>query len=83
MSLTRHGINKNDTGTLVKCSFEETVEILTEAAMYSQKDQIKGVSENIMLGQLAPCGTGTFDVLFDETVVNNEFIPSSPKNKKY
>jgi DNA-directed RNA polymerase II subunit RPB1 len=80
MSLTRHGINKNDTGTLVKCSFEETVEILTESAIYSQKDQIKGVSENIMLGQHAPCGTGTFDILLDENLIYDEYIPSSPKH---
>lgn len=26
---------------------------------------MKGVSENIMLGQLAPCGTGCFDLLLD------------------
>jgi DNA-directed RNA polymerase II subunit RPB1 len=82
LSLTRHSQSKADTGTLVKASFEETVEILTEAAMYSQKDQIKGVSENIMLGQLAPCGTGTFDVLLDESMLTSkEYIPSSPKRK--
>lgn len=26
---------------------------------------MKGVSENIMLGQLAPAGTGCFDLLLD------------------
>jgi DNA-directed RNA polymerase II subunit RPB1 len=67
MSITRHGINRNaDTGTLMKCSFEETVEVLTESAAYSQRDVIKGVSENIMLGQLAPFGTGMFNIMLDE-----------------
>ncbi len=81
MSLTRHGINKNDTGTLVKCSFEETVEILTESAIYSQRDIIKGVSENIMLGSQAPAGTGIVEVLLDEAMLGTkEFVPSSPKN---
>ena len=28
MAITRHGINRSDTGALMRCSFEETVEIL-------------------------------------------------------
>jgi DNA-directed RNA polymerase II subunit RPB1 len=28
MAITRHGINRNDTGALMRCSFEETVEII-------------------------------------------------------
>lgn len=70
MSMTRHGINRIETGTLMKCSFEETVEILTESAAYSQRDVIKGVSENIMLGQLAPFGTGMFDVMLNEELID-------------
>lgn len=34
-AITRHGINRVDSGPLRKCSFEETVEILLEAAVYS------------------------------------------------
>jgi DNA-directed RNA polymerase II subunit RPB1 len=70
MSITRHGINRIETGTLMKCSFEETVEVLTESAAYSQRDTIKGVSENIMLGQLAPFGTGMFNVMLNEKSVD-------------
>jgi DNA-directed RNA polymerase II subunit RPB1 len=64
-SITRHGINRLDSGPLRKSSFEETVEILLEAALHSEKDELKGVTENIMLGQLAPIGTGSFDVIVD------------------
>ena len=32
MAITRHGINRADTEALMRCSFEETVEILMEAA---------------------------------------------------
>lgn len=63
MAMTRHGINRNDIGTLTKSSFEETVDVLTESALYSLKDQIKGISENIILGQTVPCGTGIFDIV--------------------
>ncbi|KAL5997271.1 DNA-directed RNA polymerase II subunit rpb1 [Asimina triloba] len=58
MAITRHGINRNDTGPMMRCSFEETVDILLDAAMYAETDNLKGVTENIMLGQLAPIGTG-------------------------
>eukprot|EP01134_Creolimax_fragrantissima_P005297 CFRG5297T1 len=66
MSITRHGINRNDNGCLQKASFEETVEILFEAAAYGETDYLKGVTESIMLGQLAPLGTGEFDLFLNE-----------------
>ncbi|KAF9603481.1 hypothetical protein IFM89_036754 [Coptis chinensis] len=40
------------------CLFEETVDILLGAAVYAETDHLRGVTENIMLGQLAPIGTG-------------------------
>lgn len=36
-----------------------------EAAAHSEVDPMKGVSEAIMLGQLARIGTGAFDLLLD------------------
>jgi len=71
MAITRHGINRNDTGALMRCSFEETVEILLEAAGYGELDDCRGVSENIMLGQLAPMGTGEFEIVLDPNMLNS------------
>ena len=34
-----------DTGPLMRCSFEETVEILHEAAAFSEYDPLTGISE--------------------------------------
>ncbi|XP_070538293.1 DNA-directed RNA polymerase II subunit RPB1-like [Ptychodera flava] len=65
MAITRHGINRQDVGALMRCSFEETVDILMDAACHAEVDFMKGVSENIMLGQLAKIGTGSFDLLLD------------------
>lgn len=65
MAITRHGINRADNGALARCSFEETVEILLDAAACGELDDCKGVTENIILGQLAPAGTGEMDVLVD------------------
>ena len=36
-----------------------------EAAAHAEVDPMKGVSENIMLGQLSKIGTGCFDLLLD------------------
>ncbi|CDP14970.1 unnamed protein product [Coffea canephora] len=38
MAITRHGINRNDTGPLMRCSFEETVDILQMAALPRKRD---------------------------------------------
>ncbi|EKD04138.1 DNA-directed RNA polymerase ii largest subunit [Trichosporon asahii var. asahii CBS 8904] len=65
MSITRHGINRTDAGALSRCSFEETVEILLEAAAVGDVDDCQGVAENVLLGQMAPMGTGAFDVSLD------------------
>lgn len=69
-SITRHGINRVDTGPLRKCSFEETVEILYEAAVFAETDTLSGITENIIMGQLAPYGTGCFDLVIDQDVLN-------------
>ena len=69
MAITRHGINRADTGALMRCSFEETVEILLEAASSAELDDCRGISENVMLGQMAPLGTGAFDVMVDDKML--------------
>ena len=66
MSIDRHGINKSERGPLAKCSFEETPDIISKAAVYGEYDNIQGVSSNIMLGQEVKAGTTYSDVLFDE-----------------
>jgi len=49
-SITRHGINRVNSGPLRKCSFEETAEILLEAAFYGEHDTLTGITENIIFG---------------------------------
>jgi DNA-directed RNA polymerase II subunit RPB1 len=68
-AITRHGINRVETGPFRKCSFEETVEILLEAAVYAEVDHLRGITENIIMGQLAPYGTGAFDLVIDPSVL--------------
>ena len=39
-------------------SFQETTRVLTEAAVTSKKDTLKGLKENVVVGRLIPAGTG-------------------------
>lgn len=66
LSIDRHGINRVDIGPLAKSSFEETTDMLIKAGIFSEVDKINGVSANIMLGQISPCGTGDTQILIDE-----------------
>lgn len=63
MPMNRHGINKRKTGPLIRSSFEQTVDVFTDAAAFGEVDDMAGVSENIMAGQLAPLGTGGIDII--------------------
>jgi DNA-directed RNA polymerase II subunit RPB1 len=74
MAIDRHGINRVDSGPLLRASFEETVDMLMEAAMYAEEEVLKGVTENIMMGQLARVGTGCIDLLLDEEKVVREAV---------
>jgi DNA-directed RNA polymerase II subunit RPB1 len=79
MPITRHGINRAETGALMRCSFEETVEILLDAAAVGELDDCRGISENVMLGQLAPLGTGDMEIHLDEAMM----LTASNDNQRY
>jgi len=77
MAITRHGINRADTGALMCSSFEETVEILAEAAMMGSKDDCHGIMENVLFGQMAPMGTGAFSVELDLDMLKDIMVDNS------
>jgi len=74
MAIDRHGINRVDSGPLLRCSFEETVDMLMDAAVYAEDEILRGVTENIMMGQLVRVGTGDVDLLLDEEKVVREAV---------
>jgi DNA-directed RNA polymerase subunit beta' len=39
-------------------SFQETTKVLTEAALRGKRDELRGLKENVILGNLIPAGTG-------------------------
>jgi ASC-1-like (ASCH) protein len=81
MQLERHGTNKNpDIGPIGKASFEATMDVFIKAALFSEKDNMKGVSANIFAGQFCKAGTNFFDIVMDDEklmreIPQNEFKP--------
>lgn len=43
---------------IAKAAFQNTVRVLTEAAWKGDRDPLRGVKENVILGRLIPAGTG-------------------------
>ncbi|MEM2963820.1 MAG: DNA-directed RNA polymerase subunit A'' [Candidatus Anstonellales archaeon] len=57
-SIGRHGLSGEKAGVLAKAAFEETIKHLINAAAEGQYDNLVGVTENIIIGQTVPVGTG-------------------------
>jgi DNA-directed RNA polymerase subunit A" len=55
----RTGISGEKTSVFARAAFEETVRHLLDAALRGTHDNLKGVTENIIVGQPIPIGTGT------------------------
>jgi DNA-directed RNA polymerase II subunit RPB1 len=82
-SINRQGIKDGDIGPLAKSSFENTTEELIKAGVFSEKDNLYGVSSNIMLGQLIKSGTGYCDVLLDEDHLISSLKDIEEKEEEY
>jgi len=57
-SIGRHGLSGEKVGVLGRAAFEETVKHLINAAAFSENENLIGVTENIIVGQTVPVGTG-------------------------
>ena len=69
-AINRNGINRvRDVSVLRKASFEETTDILFGAAVFSEIDMLRGVSERIIFGEAIKIGTRSFEVMIDRDSV--------------
>jgi len=69
------GITKASLATdswLSAASFQETTRVLTEAALQSKSDFLRGLKENVIIGKLIPAGTGA-----DEYQVVQPILPNA------
>lgn len=58
----RHGISGEKDSILARAAFEITVPSLVEAAVKGETDPLRGVTENVIVGQSIPIGTGLVDL---------------------
>jgi DNA-directed RNA polymerase subunit A" len=55
----RHGLSGQKNSVFAKAAYEETVKHLVNAAAFSEVDNMRGVTENILVGKQIPIGTGS------------------------
>ena len=58
----RHGIAGTKSSVLARAAFEITVPTLAEAAVKGEVEDLKGVTENVIVGLPIPVGTGMIDL---------------------
>jgi DNA-directed RNA polymerase subunit A' len=58
----RHGISGEKSSVLARAAFEITVPNIVDAAIKGEGDPLKGVTENVIVGQSIPIGTGLVDL---------------------
>ena len=72
----RHGISGSKNSALARAAFEVTIKHLLGAGIAGTKDPLRGITENVILGQLIPLGTGSIDLLM------NPHVPTMQTKKK-
>lgn len=62
-SIGRHGLSGEKVGVLGRAAFEETIKHLINASAFSEEEKLVGVTENIIVGQTVPVGTGKIKLI--------------------
>jgi DNA-directed RNA polymerase subunit A" len=58
----RHGISGEKASVLARAAFEVTTKHLLEAGIKGEEDPLRGVIENVVVGQLIPIGSGMVEL---------------------
>ena len=58
----RHGVSGEKSSVLARAAFEVTVKHLLDAASHGEEDPLEGVTENVIVGQPIPLGTGMVEL---------------------
>ena len=65
-------------------SFQETTRVLTEASVSGKVDSLMGLKENVIVGRLVPCGTGSFmsQVKLEATKKDKELLSKATQSEE-
>jgi DNA-directed RNA polymerase subunit A" len=61
----RHGISGQQSSVLARAAFEVTVRHLIQASILGEEDKLLGITENVIIGQSIPLGTGSIDLFMN------------------
>ena len=68
----RHGISGSKNSALARAAFEVTINHLLGAGIAGTSDPLKGITENVILGQLIPLGSGAVDLLMQPSATTSK-----------
>ncbi|MCI4341733.1 MAG: DNA-directed RNA polymerase subunit A'' [Thermoplasmata archaeon] len=74
-AIGRHGISGKKTSVLARAAFEITAAHLLRAAITGESDELKGVAENIIVGQPITLGTGAVNLVYRPTIEPKVLAP--------
>ena len=84
------GITKASLSTesfISAASFQETTKVLTDAAINSRVDNLRGLKENVIMGRLIPAGTGAAwyrgvgaEIVDDDEILDGEALAVNATN---
>jgi len=76
-AIGRHGISGKKTSVLARAAFEITAAHLLRAAITGEVDELKGVAENIIVGQPITLGTGAVNLIYRPPSGGRAVVPAS------
>ncbi len=77
----RHGVTGEKMSVLARAAFEVTVKHLLDAAARGEVDELKGIAENIIVGQVVPIGTGIVELLMKPHLMTKTLTKESKEEK--
>jgi len=68
----RHGISGKKSSVLARAAFEITIPNIVDAAVKGESDPLEGVTENVIVGQSIPIGTGLVELYMSTSGLKGE-----------
>lgn len=72
LSISRYGVQRDQSGVLTKCSFEESLDHLLKASVYGEVENMNGISSCIIAGTVSKAGTGICDLIYNDGITNEK-----------
>jgi len=67
----RHGVVGEKPSVLARAAFEVTVKNLFDASIRGEVDNMRGIAENVIIGQIAPIGTALVELKMNPTKIKS------------